>query len=281
MTNKSESQRKRTRRTVSPPPFHQRFSIKVQDEDAKRQFVNRVENYAVQNFFEAKIKQEVYKGRILWQVANELGRKYYHIFDFDSYVQGDFNDCLRALEAAYRALPTKAQKEELEAIVQLIISESEIDLGISWREGAFWPSGAKLLDEALVNQSLQWLSDLKYNNVFIPFQKGLKDFLEANKHPERFVDTIRDMYEALEKLARIFCNNKRNLKANAEQFVSKLDLSTHYSKMLKNYTEYAHEFRHAVEEGKQRVPPSAQEVEAFIYTTGLFIRLAIERLATK
>jgi hypothetical protein len=46
--------------------------------------------------------------------------------------------------------------------------------------------------------------------------------------------------------------------------------------MLKDYTEFAHEFRHAVAEGKTRELPPPQEVEAFVYTTGLFIRLAVE-----
>ena len=90
--------------------------------------------------------------------------------------------------------------------------------------------------------------------------------------------SIRDMYEALEKMARIVCSNNKNLKANAEQFVGKLSLSIYYTKMLKDYTEFAHEFRHAVEEGKERVLPPPPEVEAFVYTTGLFIRLAVESL---
>ena len=99
MTNKSESQRKRSKQIASTPQFHQRFNVKMEDQQAKEQFLNRVENLIVLNFFKVKTKiaPEVYKTRILWQVANELGKKYYSIFDFENYVQGDFYACLKAL----------------------------------------------------------------------------------------------------------------------------------------------------------------------------------------
>ena len=86
------------------------------------------------------------------------------------------------------------------------------------------------------------------------------------------------MYEALEKMARITNSNNKTLGSNAEQFIVNLGLSEHYKTMLTEYTKYAHEFRHAVEQGKERVPPLLNEVEAFVYTTGLFIRLAIQQL---
>ena len=286
MDNKSENQDKKHKQPKTILPFHQRFNIKLQDNEAKQRFLNRVTNRVVDSYFSWLFEEkgeegEKIKDDILWEVANSLGKTFSYSYDLDDYIGGDFYTCLHALEVVYRELPTDDQKKGLYDIIRAIISESESDLGVQWRESIFLPSGAKLLDEALVNEPLQWLSDPKYHNVLSPFQKGLADFLEATKRPQRLLDTIRDMYEALEKMARIVTGNNRNLKANAEQFVSDLGLSPHYSKMLKDYTEYAHEFRHAVEEGKERKPPLYQEVEAFIYTTGLFIRLAIERLAAK
>jgi len=278
MTNKSESQRKRTRHVTTAPPFHQRFNIKVQDQQAKERFLSRVWNQIVLGFL---VGIEVYKYHILMQVANALGKEYHLIFDFNDYVGGDFYACLQALEAAYQALPANAQKEELDTLVQHVISQSEVDLGIRWRDGVFWPSGAKVLDEALVNDPLQWLSDPVYKNILAPFKKGLSDYLQANRYPERLSDTITDMYEAVEAMAKVATGNDRDLSANRELFVRKLRLSGYYKKMLQDYISYANQFRHAVEEGKQRVPPLAQEVEAFIYTTGLFIRLAIERLTAE
>ena len=74
----------------------------------------------------------------------------------------------------------------LGAIIRSAIKRKEIDLGIQWRDGAFWRSGAKLLDEALVNENFRWLSDPKYSTVVAPFEKRLHHFLEAQRQPEGY-----------------------------------------------------------------------------------------------
>ena len=51
--------------------------------------------------------------------------------------------------------------------------------------------------------------------------------------------------------------------------------------MLDDYIDYANEFRHGTEPGKPKIKPTHNEVEAFIYTSGLFIRLAIQQLAVQ
>jgi len=66
-----------------------------------------------------------------------------------------------------------------------------------------------------------------------------------------------------------------------EEFISKLKLPDSYKKMLKEYIDYGCDFRHAVESGKLRSWPLPHESEAFVYSTGLFIRLAIESIKSK
>jgi broad specificity phosphatase PhoE len=267
--------RKGTGETM-PPAFHERFNIELKDKDAKKRFLNRVRNYIFENFFQRKAFNGVLKNRILWQVANALGEEYKDYYDFDLYVSSDFYRCLQVLETAYAALGAETQKQELTVLIQLVIYQSETDLGIVWQEGHFIKRGAKFLDEGLVNEPLRWLRDPKYRNVLAPFKKGLSHFVESEKEPERLADTVTDMYEALEALAKVITERPRkDLSANAELFVKKLKLGDCYNKMLKDYISYANEFRHGVEEGRQRPLPSPREVEAFIYTTGLFIRLAI------
>jgi len=266
---------------VNSRPFHTRFNISIGLDKAKERFINRVRNLIADDFLgdNTIFEEDFYKSDILWEVANVLGMVHFDYYDLMNYVEGDFHSCLNALEVTYNKLVETKHKEteSLNELIQEVISLSEVDLGIEWRDGAFWPSGAKLLDEALVNENLKWLSDTKYANVGAPFEKGLHHLLEAQHQPEKLTDVITDMYEALEKIARITIGNNRTLGQNAKQFVGKLGLSNHYETMLREYTKYAHEFRHAVEQGKERVPPTAPEVEAFVYTTGLFIRLAIRQ----
>ncbi len=92
-------------------------------------------------------------------------------------------------------------------------------------------------------------------------------------------DTVTDMYEALEAMVKVVTGRDKDLSANRESFISKLYLSSHFKIMLKNYIEYANEYRHAAEPCVERKLPISSEVEAFVYTTGLFIRLAIKSLS--
>ena len=87
------------------------------------------------------------------------------------------------------------------------------------------------------------------------------------------------MYEATEALAKIVTNKpSRDLSALREEFVSKLRLPEDYKIMLRGYIDYGCDFRHALEQGKLRSWPAPHEAEAFVYSTGLFIRLAIESM---
>jgi len=259
-----------------PPPFCQRFNIEVGRGEAEKRFMNRVYNQIFSNFFHAQIDDVILDKRILWQVADSLGRTYVRGKTFVYYVEDDYHLHLQALEVAYGVLPEKFQKKKLSALIKYVISISEVDLEIIWEDGYFNRTGAKLLDSALVNEPMQWLSDPKYNNVLKPFQKGLQHYMEATKKPELLADTVTDMYEALEALAKVITDKPNSdLSANRERFIQQLGLNDYYKKMLREYVLYANEYRHAPAPGKDRPIPSSKEVEAFVYTTGLFIRLAI------
>ena len=134
---------------------------------------------------------------------------------------------------------------------------------MEWRDGLFWPSGAKLLDEALINENLKWLSGQGFTGVLEPFNKGLRHFLESRKQSEKLADTVTDMYEALESMARIATGFNKELSANKEKFISVLKLSNHYNKMLNDYIDYGYEYRHALKPGEKRKPAKRNEVEAF------------------
>lgn len=154
------------------------------------------------------------------------------------------------------------------------------DIGISFdrNKGIFYPSGARLLDETLVNENLLWLQS--YPKVLIPFDKGLRELLQAKNDAERLKDVVTDICEALEAFARVVCNNKKDkdLSTNEAEFILRLNLNDHYKSMLKSYIAYANKFRHADRDKSPRPPLVYAEIEAFVYLTGLFIRLGIEKL---
>lgn len=264
------------------PPFHQRFNIEVGIDEAQVRFINRVINKVEQDLdsFLQYRTQQPYE-RAMYNAATKLGIEHSPTHTFYDYVRNNFYGCLIVLEAIYEVFAAEKSygAERLSNLIQYAISLSETDLGIEWRDGVFWASGAKLLDEALVNENLKWLADKGYQDVLVPFEKGLRHFLEAMQKPERLGDTVTDVYEAVEALAKRVTGRDRDLSANAELFISKLKLSEYYKKMLKDYIDYANDYRHAAELGKGKKPLFRNEVEAFIYTSGLFIRLAVQQSA--
>jgi len=260
-------------------PFHKRFNIEINVKVAQQRFVNRILT-GVESIFpwmEDYMHRDGTEKSVVQFLALISGIKYEWTDTFSEYVQNDFTECLRLVECLYDAL-ANLQKKELDDLVQAIISMSEVDLGIEWTDGSFRPVGAKLLDEELVNEPLSWLSDVQYKQVLEPFQKGLSHYIEAKQQPERFADTITDMYEALEALAKVVTGKDKDLSGNAESFISELKLSDHYKGMLKAHISYANQYRHAPKPGEKRKPPLPNEVEAFVYSTGLFVRLAVQQL---
>lgn len=265
-----------SRQTNTVPSFYQRFNIEIGLEAVQGRFVNRVYNTMPVVFNSAKGSDR----RLPRKLATTLGILYEDEDSLEQFLSDDFYQCLRTLEALYKVMHN-FYKPDFDERIKTILSLTEVDLGIQWRNGVFWRSGAKLLDEALVNENLRWLSDPKYIDVLTPFEKGLRHFIEAKKQPEKLSDVITDIYEALEALAKIVTGKDKDLSGNAELFISELKLSDHYSGMLKAHISYANEYRHAPKQGRKRKAPLPSEVEAFVYTTGLFIRLAIQQLNLK
>ena len=209
-------------------------------------------------------------------LAYDLGERRTLLKDLPDYVAGNYHRCLQVIEALYKATEGTKFAAQLTNTVEAAIYVSEVDLGISWQPPVFVKSGALLLDGHLVNQPLSWLSDQKYKVVREPFEKGLSHYLEAANKPARLADVVTDMYEAVEALARITTGRDRDLSGNREMFVSSLGVSDYYKGLLKNYVDYANRYRHAERQLTPRPPLSEPEVEAFIYLTGVFIRLAIQ-----
>ena len=256
--------------------FHERFEIPVNLEEAKRRFLNRVSSLILREIF----YREVYDTRqqIRQEVAYELGVEYNPERDLNAYIRNEFYLCLQALEAFYRVMPNSSNKVGFDETVQRILLDSEVDLGIRWEDGRFIKSGAKLLDEELVNKSLHWLSDKNFHSVLAPYSKGLEHFLQATNRPELLSDVITDMYEAVEALTKLITGrDTKDISANAQLFLKEVRASESYKNILREYISYANNFRHAVIRSDKRPNLSTSEVESFIYLTGIFIRLAIQR----
>ena len=253
--------------------FNQRFDIEIGLDETKKRFVNRAYNNVFNNFFYSLSDNERF--RIHRDIVSALGDKYSFNKNLAEQIGDDFYRNLQALETFYQT--SNYRQSAVEELIKLILSESEVDLGVRWVNGRFIKSGAELFDEKLVNDILHWLREKKYLSVIKPFEKGLGHLLYSEKRPELLSDVITDMYEALEALSKIIAERpNKDLSANRDLFISKVNASKEYKKILAEYIIYANEFRHAQEEGMNKPAISPREAESFVYLTGLFIRLAIQ-----
>ena len=154
--------------------------------------------------------------------------------------------------------------------IEETINLSIIDLGISFKNRKFYIKGAEELDEKLIFEPLEWLDDYPKTKIF--FEGALKENLRKD-----YPDAITKSYSALESLVKTLLNNNTNLKKNIPKLLEKLNLPDQWGKILFNFCDYAHEFssRHGKEEGTKPLKINPEIVEAYIYFTGLIIRLII------
>jgi hypothetical protein len=259
--------------------FHKRFDIEVGLEEAKRRFVHRVHNLIFDEWYWNAI-QFIDRDVVVKYIAARLGDAYSSTYFSALHGSGDFLKNLNAIEAMrdfVAGRPTYGPQvaRHLDGVVQEILDMSEVELGVTYAAGRFQRKGAALLDQRLVNDSLHWLAAKGYESVLTPYRKGLEHLLRSSQQRQVGADVITDMYEAVEALAKIVVRNDADLSANRERFISEVKASGPYKRLLKEYIEYANDFRHAGEEGKPKPQPSEREAESFVYLTGVFIRLAM------
>ncbi len=263
--------------------FYKRFNIPVDLEKAQAKFVNRAIDLVFVNFIRSNPFLSNKDEKIYFSIATYLGIMHVPTWNPHAslqyyakiYTKQDFNNVLQGTEAIDLWLTSNcpSRTKIFRNLVEEILNVTEVGLGIIWRNGKFYPSGAKVLDEALVNDVLNWLDEDRFTNVKAPFQKALSHYLESTKKPELLADVITDMYEALEAFAMVVTGKDKDLSANKDLLIKKLKLGDIYKKMLKDYISYACEYRHGLNESENRTIPKEQEVEAFIYQTGLYYKI--------
>lgn len=252
----------------TPRPFHERFDIPLEDTEVKRRFIYRLSLLFLDDFWDELEVAGVDIDRYFRSLQYVIGDR--SVESVDNYIGDDFHRCLRVVEAMYQIVGEADIRELWSAAIHKAIRDSETDLGIDWQPPIFVRTGARLLDQSLVNEPMRWLSAPRYQAVLEPFQRGLSHYLAG-----RLADTVTDMYEAVEALARVVTERNRELSSNREMFISSIGASDYYKQLLRDYIAYANQYRHAAQQDRPRPPLSEPEVESFIYLTGLFIRLAI------
>jgi hypothetical protein len=265
---------------MSIKEFDRKFNIPINLEEEKRRFVNRIEERVFNNLmmrenYSTHSGYHEYKN-LFEQVCYELGENsekiigphiavYNGIPNLKVLCDNDFLKTLRVLVAAYKVYePYPHTQKIIDISILDALHRSNLNLGIQWSHGIFYPTGEELLDRELVEEALTSLSE------FPDEQKDIKEALD-NLNAQRSSGVVENCYLAMEGLARKVLKNNKTLLNNKPDLLKALGISRYWGNILSAFIEYANEYRrHA---GEDRHNLKAHEVEAFLYLTCLLIRM--------
>ena len=263
---------------MSLKKFNDLFGIKEDIAVEKARFVERINQtifYTLQSDAFPDNYENVFRD-VCYQ-AGLNGRKIIDDLNYNSYggtyipslehiTSSDFLQTLKILVILYNSLNSK-NIIRLNRSIELALSMATIDLGVRWKDGLFYPSGAKELDDKLINENLDWLSSFSEAKNF--FQTSLNHFNKSLTSESARKDAVTNAYSSMEALEKKILNNSKNFDVNSNELVELIKLPTEYKNIVHYYKQIAHSYssRHAGSEF------SHEEAEAFIYLTGILMRL--------
>ncbi len=152
-------------------------------------------------------------------------------------------------------------------------------LWANMRDTIFYPSGAQLLDENLVNDNLEWLDGYS-ESAKESFTSALSEFSE--KH---YLDSIDKMRKSLETFMKSLFHNDKSLEKNLKEghagvFLENSKNVSSYTKnmygaILHSYIEYQNNVAKHLKD-RNRPEPTEAEAEFIIYQTGSLMRFLIQ-----
>jgi len=189
--------------------------------------------------------------------------------------ENDFVEFIKFLQVLFWSNLPSEVKERLYFSFKEDIKLSLLDIQIKRikKDNAiFYPKGAKLLDEKIVNDVLDWL--VLYPKV----QKSFKSALEKYQNKIFQRNLIDDLRLSLELLIRKLLNNNKNLE-NQEKFLAiylkqkniPKELINMYWKLINYYAKYQNNFA----KHNDKVKVDSSEIEFILYLTGTFMRFLL------
>jgi len=261
---------------MSVKEFDKTFGLVSSIDDEKNRFVNRIENTVFNAFtnnrvfgdYEGLFKQVCYQ---LGEDATELIRQNsfmrHSIPNFKTLTNKDFVQTLRVVVAIYNCFSNNPGKQRLVTnIVVDAIEKSNLNLGVKWADGIFYPTGDKFLDSELIDKSIALLD--KFPNEKTDLKNALDNYYAKSPY-----GVVENCYIAVEGVGRQLLRNKKTLDNNREELLRILQFSKYWDKIFLNYLSYAHEYRRHAGENRHDLKP--EEVEGFLYLTCLIIRATI------
>jgi hypothetical protein len=163
-------------------------------------------------------------------------------------------------------------KNKIFNLFQEDIKRSLIDINLVKEKGEyiFYPAGAELLDEKLVNDVLHWI--VEYDDVYSNFKNALEQYQSG----ENYRNCVDNMRLSLELFLKHVLNNGqvlRNQKGNLLKYLSVKGISKEIINMYNTLISYYDDYNNAHSKHWDNV--NSNEIEFIIYLTGIFMRMIL------
>lgn len=260
--------------------IYNRLGIETDLKQEKERFKNRIIsslNELQDICVDPTFRIRDYFGIILNEVNFKLGKL--HKIAFRHFIQDEYFERILIVCEVFLSVLFEVDKhlyEKFRDRVKHAAEDSVLDLGIIFKEDKFYQKGAKELDKSLILEPLDWIKDFSNAKEF--FHGALNEYLEKD-----YPDAITKAYSSIESLVETILDSNKKLDALIPALLKKLNLPNEWKAILTHYCKYAHEFasRHGKKEGRKMKQLDPINVEAYIYMTGLIIRLIIQDIKSR
>lgn len=152
------------------------------------------------------------------------------------------------------------------------ITNVPIELKYSGNEFLIYPAGAKLLDEKLINDNLDWLAD--YPMIYELFTSSLSDLGIKGKE-RQVIDNLRLAVELLLKEKLSNSKSLENQKVELGKYLKAQEISSEISNLYWQVLDYYSKYQNNKVKHSDNVNPN--EVEFMLYLTGTMMRLLLNK----
>lgn len=269
--------------------FHKRWNIELSDKERWEDFKSRAlnaysETVGLEILQKDKVEDEFHKliGIHIKRVKGSFDVDFFYdnaLIKSPTYnyllEQNDIKKFILAIEAIFwlEKLDWKYKLYFLEEIrnaiiitaVPLVVAEKGIDI-------LFYPAGAGLLDEKLINDNLDWLGDCP--QAYEIFKAALFDLGIKNKE-RQVIDNLRLSLELLFKA--VLKNNKslENQKNEIGKYLKDKDTSIEINNLFWQVLDYYSKYQN--DKVKHSNNAKADEVEFILYLTGTLMRFILTK----
>lgn len=269
--------------------FRTRWNITVEDAVEFERFQNRLSD-AIGIVFMSTVRHYDAPMRTLallcgYQFFNEHHARFYEFsFAQELHIANTVPRLIELSQALLWTLqehmPEKVQ-DAVKALKDVFDVTPHLEIDILGLEKSFvlYPAGAGILDKALVEDNLGWLSD--HPEVLKHYKTALQQILSGDEANQR--NALDNLRFALEQLLKEILENNKSLENQQETLLKWLAMHGIHSDVISMYNGllFGGFAKYQNDAVKHHERWKSSEIEFMVYTTGAFMRLLLQLESAK